>query len=102
MGDPVLQKINRVEHRVPRWINALWLAFVVSLVLTSVVAAVRLSCDLARTLGFLVASSIVIFMLSVAAWLALYGFSILLEGLEYHKSHCDDSKYWGGMADFIP
>jgi hypothetical protein len=76
MGDPVLQKINRVEHRVPRWINALWLAFVVSLVLTSV--------------------------LSVAAWLALYGFSILLEGLEYHKSHCDDSKYWGGMADFIP
>jgi hypothetical protein len=102
MDDAALQKINRAEHRVPRWINMLWLAFVVGLTLTSIVVAVRLNCDLVRTLGFLVASSIVIFMLSVVAWLALYGLSILLEGLEYHRTHCDDSKHWGGMADFVP
>lgn len=90
------------EHRVPRWITALWVAFVVSLVLISIIAAVRLNCDFVRTVGFLAASSILVFMLSIAAWLALYGLSILLEGVEYHKTHCDESKHWGGMADLIP
>jgi hypothetical protein len=102
MDDEPLPRIKSAEHRVPRWISLLWLAFVVGLTLTSIVLAVRLNCDLARTLGFLVASSIVIFMLSVVAWLALYGLSILLEELEYHRTHCDDSKHWGGMADFVP
>ena len=89
------------EHRVPRWITTVWLAFVVSLVLTSIVVAVRLNCDVVRALGFLVASSFVIFALSVIAWLPLYGLSILLEGVEYHKNHCDDSKHWAGMGDFM-
>ena len=102
MEDAALQEIKRADHRVPRWINMLWLAFVVGLTLTSIVVAVRLNCDLLRTLGLLVASSIVIFMLSAVVWLALYGLSILLEGVEYHKTHCDDSKHWGGMADFVP
>jgi len=86
---------------VPRWITVLWLAFAASLALSSMVMAVRLNCDLVRTLGFLAASSIPIFMLSVVAYLALYGLSILLEGLDYHKIHCDDSKHWAGMADFM-
>jgi hypothetical protein len=90
------------EHRVPRWITMLWLAFVVSLTSTSIVVVVRLNCDFVWSLGFLVASSIVIFASSVVAWLALYGLSILLEGLEYRKTHCDDSKRWGGLADLIP
>jgi hypothetical protein len=90
------------EHQVPRWITVLWLAFVVSMVLTSIVVAVRLNCDFPRTVGFLFASSIAIFMLSVVAGLAFYGLSILLEGVEYHKTHCDDSKHWGGMGDLIP
>jgi hypothetical protein len=79
----------------------LWLAFVVSLALASIVIAVRLQCDLVRTLGFLAGSSIPILMLSAVAYFALYGISILLEGLDYHKTHCDDSKHWAGMADFM-
>jgi hypothetical protein len=101
MNDAPLEEIKRGEHRVPRWITVLWLAFVVSLAVTSIVMAVRLHCDFARTFGFLAASSIPIFMLSVVAYLALYGLSILLEGFDYHKTHCDDSKHWAGMADFM-
>lgn len=101
MNDAPLEEIKRGEHRVPRWITVLWLAFVVSLAFASVVMAVRLDHDLVQTLGFLVASSLLIFTLSAVAYFALYGLSILLEGLGYHKTHCDDSKYWAGMADFM-
>jgi hypothetical protein len=101
MNDAPLEEIKREEHRVPRWITVLWLAFVVSLALTSIVIAIGLNCDLVRTLGFVVASSIPIFMLSVVAYVALHGLSILLEGIDYHKSHCDDSKHSAGMADFM-
>jgi hypothetical protein len=62
---------------------------------------VRLHCDPVRTLGFLAASCIPIFMLSVVAYLGRYGLSILLEGLDYHKTRCDDSKHGAGMADFM-
>jgi len=98
MNEPPLK---RGEHRVPRWITVLWLAFFFSIALTSIVMAVRLNCDFVRTIGFLAATCIPIFMLSVVAYLALYGLSILLEGLEYHKAHCDDSNYLAGMADFM-
>jgi uncharacterized membrane protein YciS (DUF1049 family) len=101
MNDAPLEETKRGEHRVPRWITALWLAFVVSLALTAIVIAVRLNSDPVRTLGYLVASSIPIFALSAVVYFALYGLSILLEGLDYHKTHCDDSKHWGGMADFM-
>jgi hypothetical protein len=101
MKDPPREEIKRVEYRVPRWITVLWLAFVVSLALASIVMAVRLNCDLVRALGFLVASSVPISSLSAVAYLALYGLSILLEGLDYHKTHCDDSKHGAGMADFM-
>jgi hypothetical protein len=90
------------EHQVPRWITAIWLTFVVSLVSMSIIAAIRLNCDFVQTVGFLAVSSVVTLMLSIAAWLAFYGLSILPEGVEYHKTHCDDSKHWGGMADLIP
>jgi hypothetical protein len=79
----------------------LWLALVASMVLASIVLAIRLTCDLMGALGFLVASSLIIFALSAVAYFVLYGLSVLLEGVEYHKTHCDDSKHWGGMADFI-
>jgi len=101
MNDAPLEEIKRGEHRVPRWITVLWLAFVVSLGLASIVMAVRLHCDFVRTFGFLAASSIPIIMLSVVAYLALYGLSILLEGFDYHKTHCDDRKHRAGMADFM-
>lgn len=101
MNDRHLEEIKHGEHRVPRWITLLWLAFVVSLAIMSILIAVRLHCDFVRTVGFLAASCIPIFMLSVVAYLALYGLSILLEGLEYHKTHCDDSKHRAGMADFM-
>lgn len=101
MGDEPLQEIKRGEHQIPRWISMLWLAFVISLALTSIVVAVRLKCDFVRTVGCLVASSIPIFALSAVAYFALYGLSVLLEGLDDHQSHCDDSKHWGGLADFM-
>jgi hypothetical protein len=101
MNDAPLAENKREEHHVPRWITVLWLAFVISLALTSIIMAIRSDRDLVRTLGFLVASSILIFMLSVVAYLALYGLSILLEGVDYHKTHCDDSKHSAGMADFM-
>jgi uncharacterized protein HemY len=71
-----------------------WLALVITLALTSLVVAVRLNYDLVRTVGYLVARSIAIFAFSAAAYFALYGLSILLEGLDYHKAHCDDSRHW--------
>jgi hypothetical protein len=101
MNERLREEIKREEHRVPRWLTALWLAFVISLALASVLMAVRLNYDFVRTLGFLAASCIFTFMLSAVAYLALYGLSILLEGLHYHKTHCDDSKHWAGMADFM-
>jgi hypothetical protein len=101
MNDAPLEKIKRGEHRVPRWITVLWLAFVVGLALASIVMTVRLHCDLVRTIGFLAGSSIPIFMLSAVAYFVPYALSILLEGLDYHKTHCDDSKHWAGMADFM-
>jgi hypothetical protein len=52
-------------------------------------------------LGFLVLTSLVVFVLSAVAYVALYGLSILLEGVEYHKSHCDDRKHFAGMVDFM-
>jgi hypothetical protein len=101
MVDEPLQEIERGEHRVPRWINALWLASVAGLVLTAIVMAVRLGGDFAGMFGFLALSSMFIFALSAVAYFALYGLSILLEGVEYHKVHCDDSKHFAGMVDFM-
>lgn len=95
------EEIKRAEHRVPRWITVLWVTFVLSLVLGSIVMAAGMHCDPVRTLGFLAASCIPISMLSVVAYVALYGLSILLEGIDYHKAHCDDSKHGAGMADFM-
>lgn len=40
MGDEPLQEIKRGEHQIPLWISMLWLAFVISLALTSIVVAV--------------------------------------------------------------
>ena len=101
MNESPREEIQLEEHRVPRWITALWLTFVVSLGLASVVVGFRSNHDFVRTLGFLAASGILIFMLSVVAYLALYGLSVLLEGLDYHKTHCDDSKHRAGMGDFM-
>jgi hypothetical protein len=101
MGDQPLQEIKRGEHRVPRWISMLWLAIVGCLALTAIAMAVRLGGDLAGMLGFLAFSSMAIFVSAAIAYVALYGLSILLEGLDYHKSHCDDSKHFAGMMDFM-
>jgi hypothetical protein len=101
MSDEALREIERGEHRVPRWISRLWLASVACMVLTAILMAVRSGGDLAGMLGFLVLTSLVVFVLSAVAYVALYGLSILLEGFEYHKSHCDDRKHFAGMVDFM-
>ena len=99
MGDDPVQKIERGEHLVPQWIGRLWLALVACMVLTAIVMAVRSGGDLAGMLGFLVLTSLVIFVLSAVAYVALYGLSILVEGVEYHRIHCDDSKHFAGMVE---
>ncbi len=92
---------KREEHRVPPWITGLWLTFVLILASSAIIIAVRLNCDPVRTLGFLAASSVLIFGLSAGAYFALYGMSILVEGIEYHKSYCEGGKHWASMGDFM-
>jgi hypothetical protein len=101
MGNEPLQGIERGEHRVPRWISTLWLALVGCMVLASIGIAVRSGGDFVGMFGLLVFGALPIFALSAVVYVALYGFSILLEGLEYHKAHCDDSKHFAGMMDFM-
>ena len=57
--------------------------------------------DFVGMVGLVLVSAIPIFSLSAVAYVALYGLSILLEGIEYHKAHCDDSKHFAGMVDFM-
>jgi hypothetical protein len=64
--------------------------------------AVRFGDDFVGVIVLLVVpGSIAIFVLSSVAYVALYGLSILLEGLDYHTTHCDDSKHFAGMMDFM-
>ena len=51
--------------------------------------------DTVRTLGFVAASCIPISMLSVVAYLALYGLSILLEGVELSQGALRRPRAWG-------
>ena len=90
------------KHRVPPWINGLWLAFVLAEIAFCVVVALRRGCGFVQATGFLMASFGLIFMIAVAAGLALYGLSILLEGIEFHKSQCDEDDHSGDMANLIP
>ena len=101
MANAPMQEIKRGEHRVPRWISMLWLALVACMVLTAIAMAIRLGGDFAVVLALLVVSSMAIFALSAVAYVALYGLSILLEGIAYHKAHCDDSRHFAGMVDFM-
>src|ERR1700680_3935481 len=77
----------RSKHRVPRWMNVLWLVFVFGVTSSFVVVAIRRGCDFVQTLGFLAANFGLLFGLAVGAGGALYGISILLEGFEAHKAH---------------
>ncbi len=102
MGDVPMQEIKRGAHSVPRWINMLWLVLVGCMVLTAIGMAIRFGGDFVGVLVLLVVpGSIAIFVLSAVAYVALYGISILLEGIDYHKIHCDDSKHFAGMVDFM-
>jgi len=90
------------KHRVPRWMNVLWLLFVFSLTASLVVVGIRRGYDFVQVLGFLMAKFGSIFTLAVVAGRALYGLSILLEGPKIHKSHCDDDDHSGDMANLVP
>jgi uncharacterized Tic20 family protein len=82
--------------------NAVWLMFVLSLMCWLVIAAIRRDYDFVQTLGFLTFNFGKIFALAVVVGLVLYGLSILLEGLEAHKSHSDDDDHSGDMANLVP
>jgi len=90
------------KHRIPRWINLLWLVLVFGEMSFFAVAAVRRGCDFVQTIGFLFSNFGLIFGIAVIAGLALYGVSILLEGLEFHRSHCDKDDHSGDMANLVP
>ena len=90
------------KHRIPRWMNVLWLAFVFGLMFSFVGVAIRRGYDFVQTLGFLFANFGLIFGLAVVAGLGLYGLSILLEGPKAHKSHRGDDAHSGDMANLVP
>jgi hypothetical protein len=90
------------KHRVPRWINVLWLVFVFGLTFSFVGLAVWRGYDFVQTLGFLAANFGVIFSLAIVAGLALYGLSILLEGQKVHKSCGGEDDHSGDMANLVP
>ena len=78
------------KHQVPVWMNVSWLLLVFSLVSSLVLLAIRRGYDFAQTIGFLTMKFGMIFSLAILAGLALYGLSILLEGVKVHKSNCQD------------
>lgn len=90
------------KHRVPRWMNVLWLLFIFSATLSLVVVGVRRGYDFVQIVGFLGSNFGSLFGLAVLAGLALFGLSILLEGPKFHKSHCDDDDHSGDMANLVP
>jgi len=74
------------KHQVPRWMNVLWLLFVVCMVGSYLVVALRRGYDLVLTVGFLAANFMDMFMLAVVAGLFLYGVSFLLRVRNPRKS----------------
>jgi hypothetical protein len=90
------------KHRVPRWINVLWLVFALGLTSSFVGLAVWRGYDFVQTLGFLAANFGIIFSLAIVAGLALYGLSILLEGPKVHKSCSGEHDHSGDMANLVP
>ena len=82
--------------------NVLWLMFVFSLTFSFGITAVHRGCDFVQSIGFLLAHFGSIFGLAVVAGLALYGLSILLEGIKVHKSHSGDDDHSGDMANLVP
>lgn len=94
--------VSMSKHRVPRWMNAVWLLFVLSLTCWLIIVAIRRDYDFVQTLGFLTLNFGKVFALAVVVGVVLYGLSILLEGLDAHKSHTDDDDHSGDMANLIP
>jgi hypothetical protein len=90
------------KHRVPRWINVLWLVLVFGLTCSFIGLAVWRGYDLVQTLGFLATHFGIIFSLAIVAGLGLYGLSILLEGPKVHKSCGEEDDHSGDMANFVP
>jgi hypothetical protein len=93
------------QHRIPRWMNALWRLLVFRVfreILFFVVGAFRHGCDFVQIIGFVPANRASIFGIAVVAGLVLCGLSILLEGIEFHKSHCDKDDHSGDMANLVP
>ena len=77
--------------------NVCWLLFVFSLVFSLILLAIVRGFDFVQTVGFLAMNFIMIFCLALLAGLALYGLSILLEGVKFHRSNCeedDNSTRW--------
>ena len=85
------------KHQVPTWMNVCWLLFVFSLVFSLVLLAILRGYDFVQIVGFLTINFGLIFCLALFAGLALYGLSILLEGVKFHRSNCeedDNSSRW--------
>ena len=78
------------KHQVPTWMNVCWLLFVCCLVFSVMLLAILRGYDFAQSVGFLTINFGMIFCLALLAGLALYGLSILLEGVKFHRSNCQD------------
>jgi uncharacterized Tic20 family protein len=82
--------------------NAVWFLFVLSLTCWLIIVAIRHGYDFVQTLGFLALNFGKVFVVAAVVGLVLYGLSILLEGLDAHKSHTDDDDHSRDMANLIP
>lgn len=70
--------------------NVCWMLFVFTLASSLVLLAIRRGYDFVQTVGFLTMKFGIIFSLAILTGPALYGLSILLEGVKVHRSNCED------------
>ena len=91
------------RHQVPRWMNVLWLVFIVSLTGSCIVIALWRGYNLVQTIGFFALNFGTIFSLAVLAGLVLYALSFLLGRPNQRKPHDDDEEdHTGDMANLVP
>src|SRR5256712_11754546 len=90
------------RHQVPRWMNVLWLVFIVSLTGLCIVIALWRGYNLVQTIGFFALNFGTIFSFAVLAGLILYAFSFLLGRANQRKLRDDDEEdHIGDMANLV-
>ncbi len=90
------------RHRVPRWMNFLWLGIVLGITGSYIIVALRRGYDFPQTLGFLVLKFGALFAMFVLAGLLLYGLSLLLRPPRQAGEKEPPEDHSADMANFVP